>query len=274
MSRIIHAAVVQTCSIQDVEKNINTCRALISDAAEQGAQLIVLPENFAYLGDLKEKLRLAEELSEKSPGPILGAMIQLARQYRVNLLLGGMPIKSEDPQRFYNTSIMLNVEGRIISTYRKMHLCDLVIAGKANFHESKYVLPGEEVVTASLFNTTIGLSICYDLRFPELYRAQSKKGATILTVPAAFSAHTGKDHWMPLLQARAIENLCFVLAAAQHGQHLEKRASHGRSCIIDPWGTVLAQVPDKDGVAIAKLDMDYLERIRNDINALLHRRLD
>jgi deaminated glutathione amidase len=271
-SRRIVAAVVQLCSRQQVAENLDTCARLIADAARRGAQLVVLPENFAYIGQLQHKLTLAEPLDADAPGPILSFMIARAREHRLHLLLGGVPIRSADPHRFHNTAILLDDEGRIRASYRKIHLFDIDIPG-TTFTESACVLPGDVVVTTEALGATLGLSICYDLRFPELYRALAAQGATVIAVPAAFTLHTGKDHWHALLRARAIENQCFVLAADQHGAHTDRRSSFGKSCVIDPWGAIVAQVSDGEGVAVAELDLDQLARVRRELPALTHRRL-
>jgi len=267
------AAVVQLCSRQDVDRNLNTAEALIAEAASRGATLVVLPENFAYIGRLEEKVKLAEPLSESAPGPIVARMQRAAREHRVHLVLGGTPISSEDPRRFYNTLVLLGPDGRIVSSYRKIHLFDVNIPGGAVFTESACVMPGSTPTTSEALGTRLGFSVCYDLRFPELYRELVRQGAEVLCVPAAFTLHTGKDHWIPLLRARAIENQCYVLAAGQHGAHTESRRSYGKSSIIDPWGAVIAQVPDTDGVAVAPLDLDYLAKVRREVPCLEHRRV-
>jgi deaminated glutathione amidase len=266
------AAVIQMCARQDIEQNLSVARALVDRAAARGAQLAVLPENFAYIGKLEHKVQLAEPLSESEPGPILRAMQEAARSTGLHLLLGGTPIRSDHGDRFYNTAVLLDPRGHILASYRKIHLFDINIPGVV-FTESERVMPGEEPVVADLLGARLGFSICYDLRFPELYRELSRRGATLLAVPAAFTLHTGKDHWLPLLRARAIENQCYVLAAGQHGAHTETRTSYGKSCIIDPWGAVIAQVSDGDGVAVAMLDFVYLEKVRRELPALTHRRI-
>ena len=271
MAENIIAAVAQICSGQDLQHNLEVARGLVTHAVGRGAQLVVLPENFAYIRALKDKIALAEELDPRRPGVILGAMMEVAREQRVHLLLGGTPVRSPDPERFYNTAVLLDPAGQIIATYRKIHLFDVRIPGGAMFTESDHVLPGTEPVVAPVLGHPMGLSICYDLRFPGLYRRLVELGARILAVPAAFTLHTGKDHWLPLLKARAIENQCYVLAAAQHGQHCRGRTSFGKASIVDPWGAIIAQVPDKDGVAVAELDMEYLERVRRELPCLDHR---
>ncbi len=274
MSPNVLAAVVQLCSRQVVKENLSLCQDLIARSAEKGAELVILPENFAYIGHLHEKIKLAEPLTEREPGPILGSMMNIARHHGIHLLLGGTPITSDDPNHFYNTAMLLDPKGHIAASYRKIHLFDINIPGRAVFTESECVVPGDKIVTVPLLQTVLGFSICYDLRFPELYRELSRQGATMVCVPAAFTLHTGKDHWLPLLRARAIENQCYILAAAQHGAHTPTRSSYGKSCIVDPWGAIIAQVPDKDGFALAELDMEYLVQIRRDLPCLSHRRLE
>ena len=269
----ITAAVAQICTGQDLDDNLRRARAQIARAVDLGAQLVVLPENFAYIRALKDKVALAETLCVEEPGPIRGAMAAAAREHHVHVLLGGMPVRSPEAGRFYNTAVLLDPEGAIAASYRKIHLFDVRIPDGAMFTESEYVVAGDDPVVAPILGSTLGLSICYDLRFPELYRRLVELGASILAVPAAFTLHTGKDHWLPLLRARAIENQCYVLAANQHGRHTPERTSFGKSCIVDPWGAIIAQVPDRDGVAVAELDMAYLEKVRQELPCLGHRRM-
>ena len=269
----IIAAVAQICAGQDVDDNLRRASELVARAARRGAQLVVLPENFAYIRALKDKVGMAEDLDRQPPGPMVGTMMEAARQHEVHVLLGGIPLRSPVEGRFYNTAVLLDPAGAVVATYRKIHLFDVRIPHGAMFTESEYVVPGEEPVTVPLLGTTLGLSICYDLRFPELYRRLVELGATIIAVPAAFTLHTGKDHWLALLRARAIENQCYVLAAGQHGRHTPERTSFGKSCIVDPWGAVIAQVPDQDGVAVAELDLEYLEKVRRELPCLGHRRI-
>jgi len=267
------AAVVQMTSQQDVADNIRRASRMVEAAAERGARLVVLPENFAFIKSLKEKLPLAEPLDPDAPGPIVAAMQALVRRLGIHLLIGGTPILGPDPGRFYNTAILLDPDGAFVATYRKIHLFDINIPPDTVFTESDWIAPGQDLVTARVLGLTLGLSICYDLRFPELYRGLVDRGATALAVPAAFTLHTGKDHWLPLLRARAIENVCFVLAADQGGWHLPTRASYGKSCIIDPWGAVLAQAPEGEGIAVAELDLAAQQRIRREMPCLEHRRV-
>ena len=263
-------AVVQLCAKTDIGDNISRASQLVRRAVGAGAQAVLLPENFCFIGGLKRKVEIAESLD--APGPIIGAMQALARECGVHLLVGGLPTRAEAGLA-HNTALVLGPDGSIISHYHKIHLFDIAIPDGAVFQESEFVQPGREVVTTQLLGTTLGLSICYDLRFPELYRSLARRGAEVLTVPAAFTMHTGKDHWFPLLRARAIENVCYVMAANQWGRHNEERASYGKSCIIDPWGAIVAQVSDLDGYALAELDFGHLRKIRQQLPCLNHVRL-
>lgn len=273
MAESVVAAVVQLCSGDNLQHNLERCAELCRRAARAGAELVVLPENFAYIRNLERKLALAEPLSAEQPGPILAAMQAVARELGIHLLLGGTPVVGPDPEHFYQSAVLLDPEGRIVAAYRKMHLFDVNIPDGAVFTESRWIAPGDELVTAPAPGGTLGFSICYDLRFPELYRALTARGANLVCVPAAFTLHTGKDHWMPLLRARAIENQLFVLAADQWGHHRPGRASFGKSCIIDPWGTVLAMVHEGEGVAVAELDLAQQRKVRRELPCLEHRRL-
>jgi predicted amidohydrolase len=265
MDRLI-SAVVQITSTEDVDQNLARAGELCKHAARRGAGLIALPENFAFLSE-KEAAPPAESLA--APGPILRFGQELARDLAVYLLLGSIPERAADG-RVHNTSVLLGPDGALVSSYRKIHLFDVLVGEKA-YRESDRVAPGNAPVLAETPFGHVGLSICYDLRFPELYRGLSQAGATLLTIPAAFTLMTGKDHWEPLLRARAIENQCFVLAPAQTGKHGSWRYSYGNSMIIDPWGTVLCRAPEGEGVALAELDFVAQRRTRRDFPALAHR---
>ncbi len=274
MAETIVAAVAQMCARQDLDENLATAERLVRRAAKLGAQIVVLPENFTFIGGLKRKLEIAEPLDDAAPGPVVRQMTGLARELGIHLVLGGIPITCELPGKFVNTAVLLGPDGSRLASYQKIHLFDINIQGGPRFKESDYVKPGEDpVVAPDVLGVPLGLSICYDLRFPELYRMLAQRGARIICTPAAFTLHTGKDHWFPLLRARAIENQVFILAAAQHGAHNPERSSYGKACIVDPWGAVLAQVPDHDGVAVAVLDLEYQQQVRAQLPALEHRRL-
>lgn len=263
--------VVQMTSGGELAANLDKAAALVAEAARRGAKLIVLPENFAFLGE-DEHAKFAVAEAVPGDGPILTAMRRAARAHEVELVLGGMP-EAISATHVHNTSVYLDAGGEIRGVYRKIHLFDVAIPDGATYRESASVAPGAEVVVVERPWGGVGLSICYDLRFPELYRGLVGQGARILTVPAAFTLHTGRDHWHPLLAARAIENLAFVLAAAQFGRHNAKRVTYGHACIIDPWGQVLAEVGDHEGVAVAELDLEYQDRLRRELPALEHRRI-
>jgi deaminated glutathione amidase len=267
------AAAVQMTSGSNVQANLDKARALVSDAARRGAVLCVLPENFAFMGEHeRDKFAFAETVP--GDGPILSAMRETARQHHVALVLGGMPEASTETH-VHNTSVYLDSDGEIGGVYRKIHLFDVAIPDGATYRESASVAAGT-VDNASVVATRwggLGMTICYDVRFPELYRKLGKDGARILTVPAAFTLHTGRAHWHALLRARAIENLCFVIAAAQYGRNTASRVTFGHACVIDPWGNVLAEVGDREGVAVAELDFAYQDKLRQELPALDHRRL-
>jgi predicted amidohydrolase len=200
-------------------------------------------------------------------------MADLARAHRITLLLGSLPEKIEGDTRVFNTSVLLGPDGATLATYRKMHLFDIDLPGLEHLKESRAVRPGESVVAADTPAGRLGLSICYDVRFPELYRRLAREGARVLAIPSAFTDRTGKDHWEVLLRARAIENLAFVFAPAQAGHHGKGRVSHGHAMIVDPWGAVLAQVPEGEGIAVAELDFARQDRLRRELPALGHARL-
>jgi predicted amidohydrolase len=273
-------AAVQMTSGEDVDANLERARELVREAATAGALIVGLPENFAYLGTRQDhKLAIAEELppvgtdEHRDIGPILGAMRALALKAGVWLLLGGFPEKSGKPDRISNTAVLLNPEGTISAIYRKIHLFDVDVPGGKRFRESDSVQPGGDVVVAPTPWGGLGLSICYDLRFPELYRAQAAQGARIIAVPSAFTLETGKDHWHVLLRARAIENQVYVMAPAQVGAHGPTRRSYGHALVVDPWGVIIAECGEQEGFALARLDFAHQDRVRAALPVLAHRRL-
>jgi predicted amidohydrolase len=264
-------AAVQLNATADMEANLGRVQPLVEEAASRGAQLVALPEHFACYGSAADTAAAAQPMD----GPLVARFRELAGKLGIFILLGSFPERVPGKARPYNTSVLLGPRGQILARYRKLHLFDVELSGNPPHRESEWTQPGEEVVTAPLPGTpfTAGLAICYDLRFPELFRAQVKAGANLILLPAAFTAATGRDHWEVLLRARAIENLAYVVAPAQYGQHAPGRRSYGRSLIIDPWGLVLAQAPDGEGVILARLDYERLQRVRQELPCLRHRRL-
>jgi predicted amidohydrolase len=267
-------AAVQLTSTEDVAANLARCASLVEEAAKAGAALVGLPENFAYLGtDRDHRLSLAEDVDAERPGPILAAMQALARRTGAWLLLGGFPERAATAGQIRNTSILLRADGSLAATYRKIHLFDVDVPGGKRFRESETVEAGADVVVADTPWGPLGLTICYDLRFPELYRALTARGARMLAVPSAFTLETGKDHWSVLLRARAIENQAYLFAPAQFGHHGGNRRSWGHALVVDPWGAVLAECGDHDGFALARMDFAYQDRVRASLPCLTHRRL-
>jgi predicted amidohydrolase len=267
----LRVGAVQLCSTSDVQANLAACRALVDRAAGEGAQLAVLPECFAFLGRGEgDKMPHAESL-ERS-GPILDTLRELATRHGIWLVGGGAPeIVPGDARRAYNTAIVVDPRGAIAARYRKIHLFDVDIPGGAVLRESDATRAGDELVVVDIGGAKVGLSICYDVRFPELYRRLVKdRGAEVLLVPAAFTAHTGAAHWHLLLRARAIEDQAWIVAAAQWGQHNEKRQSFGHTLVVDPWGTVVGEQPAGDGVVLAVLDGETVEKRRTQMPCLSH----
>jgi predicted amidohydrolase len=268
----MRVAAVQMNSGPDVSANLRRAGELVREAASLGATLAVLPENFALMGEGEEDKRAAQERADGS-GPIVGALAAWARELRIHLIGGGLPERSADPLRPYNTSVLVGPSG-VLATYRKIHLFDVDLPDGSSHRESAATTAGPpEPCVAEVDGVKVGMTICYDLRFPELYRATERRGARVVTVPAAFTLTTGKDHWHALLRARAIENQVFVVAAAQHGRHPRGRQTYGKSLIADPWGDVLAQCGEGEGVCVATLDFAYQDRVRAALPCLAHRRM-
>jgi predicted amidohydrolase len=264
------AGVIQMTSTADVERNLTTAERLVAEAAGRGAQFVGLPENFGFLRSEGEPVPEPQDLD----GPWVRRMAAVARRHALTLLLGSIPERIPGVPRIHNTSVLLGSDGRTLATYRKIHLFDIDLPGLEHLKESRSVAPGDALVVADAGFATIGLSICYDLRFPELYRELTRRGAHILVVPSAFTERTGKDHWEVLLRARAIENQTYVLAPAQVGAHGGGRTSHGHAMIVDPWGTIVAQAVGGEGVAVGPIDLAHLAEIRRQLPALAHKRLD
>jgi nitrilase len=267
------AAAAQLTSGADLHANLATCGRLAAEAAARGAGLLVLPENFAFLGDHeRDKFAVAEALDPAAPGPILGALSAWAREHHMWIIAGGLPERAEGrADKVHNTCAVVDPAGRLAASYRKVHLFDVDIPGGAQFRESDSTAAGDRPMLVDAAGARVGLSICYDVRFPELYRALVRAGAELIAVPAAFTAHTGAAHWHVLLRARAIENQCYAIAAAQSGRHNPRRVTYGHSLIIDPWGTVVAELAEGTGVITAEIDRELLAKTRREMPCLGHR---
>ncbi len=268
----ITVAAVQMSSQEDVAQNLRSVDTLVASAAKAGAELVLLPECFAFMGPEAERARYAEPL-DASDGPIQSALRRIAQREHITLIGGGFPERSADPERPYMTSACFGPSGELIGAYRKMHLFDVDLRSHGSLCESRSTTPGPAPVVVDAAGFRVGLAICYDVRFPELFRKHVDEGAELVTLPAAFTLYTGKDHWHVLLRARAIESQCYVIAAAQWGKHPENRATFGHALIADPWGTVVAEASDRVGFALARVERDFLREVRTRIPALSHRRL-
>jgi predicted amidohydrolase len=257
---------IQMTSTTDVEANVTTAERLVRRAARAGAALVALPENFAYLRSEGSPIAYRQRLR----GELTGRLAELAAGEGCYLLAGSIPEAVPRSRRIHNTSILFGPDGRQLAVYRKIHLFDIDIPGGATFKESRTVAPGDRAVVVDTPLGRLGLSICYDLRFPELYRRLALKGAQVLFVPSAFTAYTGKFHWLPLLKARAIENQCWVVAPAQGGRHSADRQSWGRTAVFDPWGELVAVRERGPGVVLARIDLGRVEQVRKGLPVLDH----
>ena len=262
-------AAIQMNSTPDRRHNLVEAYRLFQEAMDVGPNLIAFPENFTLFADDKD---LLSDKAENLRGPTVEILQEWAAEHDIWLLAGSLPIKGKS-SKVTNTSLLFTPEGDIHSRYDKMHLFDVDVAGDRSYKESSSVEAGKKVVVADTAWGKFGLSVCYDLRFPELYRAQSEKGATVLLIPSAFTAVTGKAHWDVLTRARAIENQAYVIAPAQTGSPYEGRMTHGHTRIVDPWGKVIAERPAGTGVVWADLNFEHLEKIRRDLPVLSHRKI-
>ena len=259
-------AAIQMVSTPEVSENIATARRLVAQAAADGAQLVALPEYWPIMGmSDSDKVGHAEETGN---GPIQACMSELARSHGIWLVGGTLPLRSRDADKVMNTVMVYGPDGRHVSRYDKIHLFGFT-KGSESYNESRTIVPGEMVTSFDAPFGKVGLSVCYDLRFPELFRALGD--CALVVVPAAFTHTTGMAHWEILLRARAIENQCYVLAAAQGGQHRNGRRTFGHSMLIDPWGKVTALLEEGEGVVTGNIDLDYLASVRESLPALKHR---
>lgn len=268
----MRVALIQLTSTRDIDANLARCRQLAEEAIATGADWILFPENAPFLGRDDEKVAVAETVD----GPMVGHFASLARQLDAYVTLGSFPEKSPDAHRTYNTQVHLSPDGNIAGLYRKIHLFDVCVDDEVDFCESQSVYPGRQIVDTTVVDKEgrdrkVGLSICYDLRFPELYRRLQSRGVYAVTVPSAFTLATGSVHWHALLKARAIENQAYILAPNQWGHHFEKRNSYGQSSVYDPWGRCLSCAADRQGFVIADLDFGYADEIRQSMPVFSHR---
>jgi len=265
----MRAAVIQLNSTDDYERNLEVAERLVRAAAADGAELAVLPEKWTALGP-PETLRAA---AQPLDGPALSAAAGWARELGIHLVAGSVPERVEGADKLFNTSALIAPDGAIAAVYRKIHMFDVDV-DDVSYRESEAEQPGEEIVVTDAARIPIGLTVCYDLRFPELYRILALRGALLVSVPSAFTERTGRDHWEVLLRARAIENQVFMLAAGQIGDAPPHYRSFGRSMIVDPWGVVLAQAPDTECFVAADVDLAIQEEMRASLPSLRNRKPD
>ena len=263
------AAAVQMLASDDKEANLREAEEKIRQAAVKGAKVVALPEVFNWRGDKAEEKKNAEAV----PGRTADLMARLARELRIYLLAGSCLEEIPGDKKSYNTSLFFGPDGKVLARYRKIHLFDVDIERGVSTLESETRQPGADVVVGDTEFGRMGLTVCYDLRFPELYRALVGKGAQVIFVPSAFTALTGEAHWEPLLRARAIENQVYVIAPDQIGHNPKSFATYGNSMIVDPWGRVLARAADMPAVIFAEIDLAYLAKVRAELPALAHRKL-
>lgn len=272
MKAKLKVGAVQMASGPNVAANLFEAERLVKESVESGAGLVVLPENFAFMGKQGE-----DQLALREPegsGPIQDFLSRLAQQNGVWLVGGTIPLTAQDGGRVRSACLVFDATGRRVARYDKLHLFDVCLPGGAErYQESATIEPGDSVVVVDSPFGRLGVAVCYDLRFPELFRAMLDEGVEILVIPSAFTAITGKAHWETLVRARAIENLAYVVAAAQGGFHLSGRETHGHSMVVDPWGTVLAQVPRGSGFICCPLDREFQVSVRRNFPTIDHRRL-
>lgn len=270
---MLRAAVLQMVSTADVDENLARAGQLIGQATADGARFLALPEFFPMISiNERDKFSIREKFGH---GPLQAFLSGQAQRHRVWLLGGTIPLDSGDPDRVYNSSLLFDDQGKCVARYDKIHLFDVYVdtEGKEGYNESASMKAGTDLVTASTPFGDVALSVCYDLRFPELYRRMAGDGVTMITVPSAFTERTGRVHWQMLLRARAVENLSFVIAPGQGGRHNEQRTTWGHSMIVGPWGEVLCCVEEGPGFACADLDFDRLQALRRSFPVLKHRKL-
>ena len=263
------AAAVQMLATPDKAANLEEAARWSRQAASQGARVVALPEVFSWRGAMLEGRKFAEPI----PGPTSEFMAALSRELGIYLLAGSFLEEVPGSSKSYNTSLLFDPAGELLASYRKIHLFDVEIKESVSARESETRESGKEIVVARTKFCPMGLTICYDLRFPELYRSLAGRGAEVVFVPSAFTAVTGRAHWEPLLRARAIENQVYMIAPDQWGKNPKSFETHGHSMIVDPWGRISAEVADGPGIALAEIDLAYLAKVRTELPALAHRKL-
>jgi deaminated glutathione amidase len=265
-------AAIQMASGPNVSANLLEAERLIRDASEGGAGLVVLPENFAFMGKRDQDMLALRE--PEGDGPLQTFLAETATRQGVWLVGGTIPLTAVDPGRVRAACLVFNNRGERVARYDKIHLFDVSLPGAdERYHESATIEPGDDVIVLDSPFGRLGVAVCYDLRFPELFRQMLDSGVEIVAIPSSFTAITGKAHWETLVRARAVENLAYVIAAAQGGYHVNGRETHGHSMIVDPWGTVLAQVPRGTGCVCCPLDLDFQGSVRRNFPTIEHRRL-
>jgi predicted amidohydrolase len=262
--------IVQMCATSDVEANVDSTLGLVGEAAKAGAEAVFVPEAFAFIGAERERRPHLEPLP--AGGPILRRASACARDAGIHLVLGGFPEAASDGRAF-NTCVHLGADGEVAALYRKIHLFDVDLADGTRILESRSTAPGDQAVVTDLPFGPLGLTVCYDVRFPQLYQALADKGALAITVPSAFFKNTGRSHWHVLLRARAIEAQCYIIAPAQHGDHQHRgRQSYGHALVVDPWGDVVVECEDGDGFALTEIDPARTLAVRAELPSLTNRR--
>lgn len=269
MKKKYDAALVQMDSGKSKDKNLEKAVAAIEEAAKHGADLICFPELMNGEASEGKQTEMAEDLDGKT----ISILREKAKEHKVYIHTGSMHERIEGENRCYNTSMLLNREGQIVSTYRKIHMFDVTLTDGTVCAESQYIKPGEEIVTVETELGKLGFAVCYDIRFPELFRRMALEGAQVIIVPASFTLATGKDHWEPLLRARAIENGCYMLATNQIGEK-NSYSAFGNSMVIDPWGTVVSRAGNQEEIVYARIDLEYEKKVRTMVPSLKNRRED
>ena len=266
--RPFRVAALQMNTQDDRDHNLERAVTLIGSAVSQGAELVALPENFNFLGPEEAQVAHAEPLS----GPTLTAMADQARTHEIYLCAGSILETVEGQEKVFNTSVLFGPDGKQVARYRKVHLFDIEVEGQVQANESAIMAPGDEIVVAQTDLAAVGLSICYDLRFPELYRSLALQGAQVIAAPAAFTLYTGKDHWELLVRARAVENTVYLMAPAQFGRYPVAEHCFGNTMIVDPWGTVIARAADREVAVVADIDLAWQATVRTSVPSLRARR--